>query len=96
MVDAEENAMDIEAPDTPLFATRLSKISLRDVVMLGALLFTMANYQFNVKAQVDSVTKELALMPHWVQGLSGVLAFVIPIYKLAKKMLADQATEAGA
>jgi hypothetical protein len=60
MVDAEENAMDIEAPDTPLFATRLSKISLRDVVMLGALLFTMANYQFNVKAQVDSNTEKIA------------------------------------
>jgi hypothetical protein len=61
-------------------------------VVAGAIGTTWASSQ----AFRGAVTKELALMPHWVQGLSGVLAFVIPIYKLAKKMLADQATEAGA
>jgi hypothetical protein len=37
------------------------------------------------------VTKELALMPHWIQGLAGLLAFVIPIWKLAQKTLAESA-----
>ena len=37
------------------------------------------------------VTKELQLMPHWIQGLAGLLVFVIPIWKLAQKTLAEGA-----
>jgi hypothetical protein len=50
----------LEAPDTALFATRLSKISLRDVLMLGALAFTLVNYQFGIKAQVDRNAEKIA------------------------------------
>jgi hypothetical protein len=38
-----------------------------------------------------AVTHELALMPHWIQGLTAVLAFAIPIWKLAQKTLASEA-----
>lgn len=52
----------VEAPDTPLFSLRLGKITLRDVVMLGGLVLTLANYQFNVRAQVDRNTEKIAQM----------------------------------
>jgi hypothetical protein len=35
-----------------------------------------------------AVEKSISLMPHWVQGLGGVLAFAIPIYRLATKLAA--------
>jgi hypothetical protein len=41
-----------------------------------------------------AVMKEAAVLPHWVQGLAGVLAFAVPIWQLAKKALA--ADQAGA
>lgn len=41
-----------------------------------------------------AVEKSISLMPHWVQGLSGVLAFAVPIYRLASKLAA--ADQAGA
>jgi hypothetical protein len=37
-----------------------------------------------------AVTHELALMPHWIQGLGAVLAFAIPIWKVAQKTLASE------
>jgi hypothetical protein len=49
----------IEAPETTFFATRLSKISLRDVLMIGGLMLTLANYQFGVKAQLDRNTEKI-------------------------------------
>ena len=50
----------LEAPDTALFATRLSKFSLRDVLMIGALAFTLVNYQFGIKAEVERNTEKIA------------------------------------
>lgn len=52
--------MDFEIPDTPFFATRLSKISLRDMLTVASLMFMLVNYQFGVKAQVDRNTEKIA------------------------------------
>lgn len=49
-----------EAPETPFFATRLSKISLRDALMVGGLMFTLANYQFGMKADVEKNSEKIA------------------------------------
>jgi hypothetical protein len=49
----------VEVPETALLATRLGKISLRDVLVMGSLVLTMANYQFNVKAQVERNTEKI-------------------------------------
>jgi hypothetical protein len=50
----------VEAPETPLFATRLSKISLRDVLTVGSLAFMLVSYQFGLKAQVERNTEKIA------------------------------------
>jgi hypothetical protein len=57
------------------------------VAVAGAIGSTWASSQ----AFRTAVTHELALMPHWIQGLGGVLAFAIPIWKLAQKTLATEA-----
>jgi len=49
-----------ETPETPFVATRLSKISLRDALMVGGLMFTLANYQFGVKAEVEKNSEKIA------------------------------------
>jgi hypothetical protein len=50
----------LEAPDTALFATRLSKFSLRDVLMLAGLAYTLVSYQFGIKAAVERNTEKIA------------------------------------
>jgi hypothetical protein len=57
------------------------------VAVAGAIGTTWASSQ----AFRTAVTKEAALLPHWVQGLSVVLTFAVPIWKLAQKTLASEA-----
>jgi CBS-domain-containing membrane protein len=56
------------------------------VAVAGAIGTTWASSQ----AFRTAVTHELALMPHWIQGLGAVLAFAVPIWKLAQKTLAEE------
>jgi hypothetical protein len=49
----------VEIPETPLLSSRLGKITLRDVIVMGSLVLTMANYQFGVKAQVERNTEKI-------------------------------------
>jgi hypothetical protein len=49
----------VEIPETPLLSARLGKITLRDVLVMGSLVLTMANYQFNVKAQIERNTEKI-------------------------------------
>lgn len=54
------------------------------VTAVGTMWATSAGFR-------GAVTHEMALMPHWVQGLAAVLAFAAPIWKLAKEALAESA-----
>ncbi|HMF74283.1 MAG TPA: hypothetical protein VK604_01345 [Bryobacteraceae bacterium] len=36
----------------------------------------------------STLTADLQHMPHWVQSLIGLAAFVIPLYKTTRKLLA--------
>jgi hypothetical protein len=49
----------VEIPETPLLSARLGKITLRDVLVMGSLVLTLANYQFNVKAQIERNTEKI-------------------------------------
>ena len=68
-----------------IFANRKKEFHILAVVA-GAIGTTWASSQ----AFRTVVTKEAQLLPHWIQGAGAVLAFVVPIWKLAQKALAQE------
>lgn len=69
-----------------IFANRKKEFHILAAVA-GAIGTTWASSQ----AFRTAVTREAQLLPHWIQGAAGVLAFLVPIWKLAQKALADEA-----
>jgi hypothetical protein len=70
----EEGAY-MEAPGaSPLFSARLGRISLRDLVTVAGFAFMLLQYQFGIKAQLETNTAKIAQVDIHLANTDRILA----------------------
>jgi hypothetical protein len=71
----EDNAFQLEPGEhSALFNTRLTRLTLRDLLTIGGFAFMLLSYQFSIRAQLEQLTEKVSQVDRHLANTDRIMA----------------------